>query len=96
MEMLYEMITLLSLLVRNFENLDKLQVGFICTGGKNVAEEMNIENNIVSVDEDNRMDYEKIVVPLVKAVQEQQIANRRTASPDLTFDVSSILLALEH
>ena len=56
------------------ENLDKLQVGFIAQEVKNVAEEMNIENNIVSVDEDgfHRMDYEKIVVPLVKAVQEQQ------------------------
>ena len=56
------------------ENLDKLQVGFIAQEVKKVAEEMNIENNIVSVDEDgfHRMDYEKIVVPLVKAVQEQQ------------------------
>ena len=56
------------------ENLDKLQVGFIAQEVKKVAQEMNIENNIVSVDEDgfHRMDYEKIVVPLVKAVQEQQ------------------------
>ena len=37
-------------------------------------DEMNAENNIVDIDEDgfHRMDYEKIVVPLVKAVQEQQ------------------------
>ena len=35
---------------------------------------MGLENNVVMVDEDgfHRMDYEKIVVPLVKAVQEQQ------------------------
>jgi E3 ubiquitin-protein ligase DOA10 len=35
---------------------------------------MHAENNIVSIDEDgfHRMDYEKIIVPLVKAVQEQQ------------------------
>ena len=40
-------------------------------------------------DEDgfHRMDYEKIVVPLVKAVQEQQTQIRRTASPNQTFDV---------
>ncbi|MAV16450.1 MAG: hypothetical protein CMG08_06565, partial [Candidatus Marinimicrobia bacterium] len=56
------------------ENLDRLQLGFIAQEVKELAEEMNIENNIVSVDEDgfHRMDYEKIVVPLVKAVQEQQ------------------------
>jgi hypothetical protein len=41
---------------------------------KRVNDEMGLENNVVSVDEDgfHRMDYEKIVVPLVKAVQEQQ------------------------
>ena len=35
---------------------------------------MSLENNIVVVDEDgfHRMDYQKLVVPLVKAVQEQQ------------------------
>ena len=35
---------------------------------------MSAENNIVNIDDDgfHRMDYEKIVVPLVKAVQEQQ------------------------
>ena len=34
--------------------------------------EMNAENNIVNVDDDgfHRMDYEKLVVPMVKAIQE--------------------------
>ena len=50
------------------------QVGFIAQEVKRVNDEMDLENNVVSVDEDgfHRMDYEKIVVPLVKAVQEQQ------------------------
>ena len=50
------------------------QVGFIAQEVKWVNDEMGLENNVVSVDEDgfHRMDYEKIVVPLVKAVQEQQ------------------------
>ena len=41
---------------------------------KALNEELSAENNIVTVDEDgfHRMDYEKIIVPLVKAVQEQQ------------------------
>jgi hypothetical protein len=56
------------------EDYDKLQVGFIAQEVKAVNDEMHAENNIVSIDEDgfHRMDYEKIVVPLVKAVQEQQ------------------------
>jgi hypothetical protein len=56
------------------EDYDKLQVGFIAQEVKAVNDEMNAENNIVSIDEDgfHRMDYEKIIVPLVKAVQEQQ------------------------
>ena len=56
------------------EDYDKLQVGFIAQEVKAVNDEMHAENNIVSIDEDgfHRMDYEKIIVPLVKAVQEQQ------------------------
>ena len=56
------------------EDYDKLQVGFIAQEVKAVNDELNSENNIVSIDKDgfHRMDYEKIVVPLVKAVQEQQ------------------------
>mgnify|MGYP000016410030 FL=1 len=56
------------------EDYNKLQVGFIAQEVKALNEELGAENNIVTVDEDgfHRMDYEKIVVPLVKAVQEQQ------------------------
>ena len=56
------------------EDYNKLQVGFIAQEVKEVNDQMNAENNIVNVDDDgfHRMDYEKIVVPLVKAVQEQQ------------------------
>jgi hypothetical protein len=56
------------------EDYDKLQVGFIAQEVKALNEELGAENNIVNVDDDgfHRMDYEKIVVPLVKAVQEQQ------------------------
>jgi len=55
--------------------IDKvLQLGFIAQEVKQVNDEMGLENNIVVVDEDgfHRMDYQKIIVPLVKAVQEQQ------------------------
>jgi len=57
------------------EDYNKLQVGFIAQEVKALNEELGAENNIVTVDEDgfHRMDYEKIVVPLVKAVQEQQV-----------------------
>ena len=56
------------------EDYNKLQVGFIAQEVKAVNDEMSAENNIVNIDDDgfHRMDYEKIVVPLVKAVQEQQ------------------------
>ena len=39
---------------------------------KRVNEKLGVENNIVSIDEDgfHRMDYAKLVVPLIKAVQE--------------------------
>jgi len=52
----------------------ELHVGFIAQEVKQVNDEMGLENNIVVVDEDgfHRMDYQKLVVPLVKAVQEQQ------------------------
>ena len=51
-----------------------LNVGFIAQEVKQVNDEMGLENNVVMIDEVgfHRMDYEKIVVPLVKAVQEQQ------------------------
>ena len=54
------------------EDYDKLQVGFIAQEVKAVNAEMNAENNIVNVDEDgfHRMDYEKLVVPMIKAIQE--------------------------
>ena len=54
------------------EDYNKLQVGFIAQEVKAVIDELDAENNIVSIDEDgfHRMDYQKIVVPLVKAVQE--------------------------
>ena len=54
------------------EDYDKLQVGFIAQEVKAVNTEMNAENNIVNVDEDgfHRMDYEKLVVPMIKAIQE--------------------------
>ena len=56
------------------EEEKKLQVGFIAQEVKQVNDEMGLENNVVMVDEVgfHRMDYEKIVVPLVEAVQEQQ------------------------
>ena len=56
------------------EDYNKLQVGFIAQEVKAVNDELDAENNIVSIDEDgfHRMDYEKIIVPLVKAMQEQQ------------------------
>jgi len=56
------------------EDYNKLQVGFITQEVKAVNDEMSAENNIVNINDDgfHRMDYEKIVVPLVKAVQEQQ------------------------
>ena len=59
----------------NIHEIDKvLQLGFIAQEVKQVNDEMGLENNIVVVDEDgfHRMDYQKLVVPLVKAVQEQQ------------------------
>ena len=54
------------------EDYDKLQVGFIAQEVKAVNAEMNAENNIVNVDEDgfHRMDYDKLVVPMIKAIQE--------------------------
>ena len=54
------------------EDYEKLQVGFIAQEVKAVNAEMNAENNIVNVDDDgfHRMDYEKLVVPIVKAIQE--------------------------
>jgi ABC-type ATPase involved in cell division len=54
------------------EDYDKRQIGFIAQEVKEVNENMGVENNIVSIDEDgfHRMDYQKLVVPLIKAVQE--------------------------
>jgi len=48
------------------------QVGFIAQEVQAVNEHFGVTNNIVVVDEDgfHRMDYEKLIVPLVKAVQE--------------------------
>ena len=54
------------------EDYDKRQIGFIAQEVKEVNEKIGAENNIVSIDEDgfHRMDYQKLVVPLIKAVQE--------------------------
>ena len=54
------------------EDYNKLQVGFIAQEVKAVNDELDAENNIVTIDEDgfHRMDYEKLVVPMVKAIQE--------------------------
>ena len=54
------------------EDYDKRQIGFIAQEVKEVNENMGVENNIVSIDEDgfHRMDYQKLVVPFIKAVQE--------------------------
>ena len=54
------------------EDYEKLQVGFIAQEVKAVNDHLGAENNIVSIDEDgfHRMDYQKMIVPLVKAVQE--------------------------
>ena len=59
----------------NIHAIDKvLQLGFIAQEVKQVNDEMSLENNIVVVDEDgfHSMYYQKLVVPFVKAVQEQQ------------------------
>ena len=54
------------------EDYEKRQIGFIAQEVKRVNEKLGIENNIVMVDDDgfHRMDYQKLVVPLIKAVQE--------------------------
>ena len=54
------------------EDNDKRQIGLIAQEVQNVNEKLGVENNIVSIDEDgfHRMDYAKLVVPLIKAVQE--------------------------
>jgi len=48
------------------------QVGFIAQEVQAVNAHFGVENNIVTIDEDgfHRMDYEKLVVPVVRGVQE--------------------------
>ena len=54
---------------------DTPQVGFIAQEVQAVNEHFGIENNIVAIDEDgfHRMDYEKLVVPVVRGVQELDV-----------------------
>ncbi len=51
---------------------DKRQIGFIAQEVKAANEKLSLENNIVHVDEDgfHRMDYGKLIVPVVRATQE--------------------------
>ena len=52
------------------------QVGFIAQEVQAVNAHFGVENNIVTIDEDgfHRMDYEKLVVPVVRAVQDLDAA----------------------
>ena len=50
------------------------EIGLLAQEVKETSEELDFDNKIVSVEEDGiyRMDYSKIIMPLVKAIQEQQ------------------------
>ncbi len=52
----------------------KYEIGLLAQDVKNASEEMGFENEIVDVNEDglHMMDYTKIIMPLVKGMQEQQ------------------------
>jgi len=54
------------------ENEGRRQVGFIAQEVQAVNAHFGVENNIVAIDEDgfHRMDYEKLVVPVVRGLQE--------------------------
>jgi len=52
----------------------KFEIGLVAQEVKKASESLNFKTNIVTIDEDGiyRMDYQKITMPLIKAVQEQQ------------------------
>ena len=52
----------------------KFEIGLLAQEVEEASESLGFENKIVSVGEDGiyRMDYSKIIMPLVKAIQEQQ------------------------
>ena len=52
----------------------KFEIGLLAQQVKKASESINFKSNIVTIDEDGiyRMDYQKITMPLIKAVQEQQ------------------------
>ena len=52
----------------------KFEIGLLAQEVKKASESINFKTNIVTIDEDGiyRMDYQKITMPLIKAVQEQQ------------------------
>ena len=52
----------------------KFEIGLLAQEVKKASESINFKRNIVTIEEDEiyRMDYQKITMPLIKAVQEQQ------------------------
>jgi len=50
------------------------EIGLLAQEVKDISEELDFDNRIVTVGEDgiHRMDYQKIMMPLIKATQEQQ------------------------
>ena len=52
----------------------KFEIGLLAQEVKEISEELDFDNRIVTVGENgiHRMDYQKIMMPLVKAIQEQQ------------------------
>ncbi len=50
------------------------EIGLLAQEVKGISEELDFDNRIVTIGEDgiHRMDYQKIMMPLIKATQEQQ------------------------
>ena len=50
------------------------EIGLLGQEVKKISEELDFDSNIVSIGEDgiHRMNYQKITMPLIKAVQDQQ------------------------
>ena len=50
------------------------EIGLLAQEVKEISEELDFDNKIVSVGEEgiHRMDYQKIMMPMIKAMQEQQ------------------------
>jgi len=50
------------------------ELGLLAQEVKEISEELDFDNRIVTIGEDgiHRMDYQKIMMPLIKATQEQQ------------------------